>query len=583
MKTNIKTQSFIHTTTKQICFVLMLFATSSLLFAQSGSWSSLVNGSWDTAANWISSIIADGVDNTASFTTGTPVTVTLNSNRTIGNINIQNGFSINSASTEILTLQVTSGSPTITATLMGPGAVINSRIAGTQGFTKAGGATLYLTNSSNSFTGDVLINAGQLRTDNPGTLNGQNVYMQGGLWRNSSIGGTYTNNIILNSASNLFTHESVTAVDLTGVISELGGPRNLSLARGPVISSAIIQLSGNNTYTGDTIIGATSPGGSTRVTLANNNALGAGTSNVTFAANGHTDDGLRLTGGITISNKTLTLKGPGLGGVGSLTNLSGNNAWNGNINLGTDANPTIGAANDSLTVSGVISGSATGGLNISGSGTVILTAANTYTTGTTVNSGTLLVNNTTGSGTGTGNVSVNSTGTLGGTGTIAGNVTINSGGTLSPGNASHGTLTLGSSNLTFNAGSSGVMEINSPAMSGLFDRVVGINNFVLGGDLTINISPTFSVAQTYNLFNFASKSGSFNSITIAGSYSGSMTLSGEIWTLAVSPSEYFEFNQLTGNLVFIPEPGHPAVLALVAGLAFVCLRRMRIHRPAQKA
>jgi autotransporter-associated beta strand protein len=441
-----------------------------------------------------------------------------------------------------------------------------------------------LSNASNSFTGNILLNSGQLRTDNAGSLNGNTIFFQGGTWRNTGT-GTYSNNIVLNSATNTIIHDPVTSMDLTGVISEMGGPRDLTLARGPSLANAIIRLDGNNTYTGNTIIGANTAGGSTRVTLSNNNALGLGASNVTFAANSHTNDSLRLSGGITISNKTLTLKGPGFGSGGSLLNLSGNNTWNGNINLGTDANPTIGAANDSLTVSGVISGSATGGLNIasSGSGTVILTAANTYTTGTTVNSGTLLVNNTTGSGTGTGSVSVNSTGTLGGTGTIAGNVTINSGGTLSPGNASHGTLTLGSSNLTFNAGSSGAMEINSPAMSGLFDRVVGINNFVLGGDLTINISPTFSVAQTYNLFNFASKSGSFNSITIAGSYSGSMTLSGEIWTLAVSPSEYFEFNQLTGNLVFIPEPGHPAVLALVAGLAFVCLRRMRIHRPAQKA
>ena len=49
---------------------------------------------------------------------------------------------------------------------------------------------------------------------------------------------------------------------------------------------------------------------------------------------------------------------------------------------------------DAYTYGGVVSG--TGSLVQQGSGTLTLTAANTYTGGTTVASGTLLVNNTTG-------------------------------------------------------------------------------------------------------------------------------------------------------------------------------------------
>jgi autotransporter-associated beta strand protein len=60
-----------------------------------------------------------------------------------------------------------------------------------------------------------------------------------------------------------------------------------------------------------------------------------------------------------------------------------------------------------------------------------LTAANTYTGGTTINAGTLLANNgTSGSATGTGPVSVSLNGTLGGTGTVTSPVTVANGGTL---------------------------------------------------------------------------------------------------------------------------------------------------------
>src|SRR5207248_2207857 len=129
-----------------------------------------------------------------------------------------------------------------------------------------------------------------------------------------------------------------------------------------------------------------------------------------------------------------------------------------------------------LSISAVI---ANGGLTKAGAGTLLLSNANTYSSGTTVsagtlqlsgsgtlgstsggttvNGGTLLVNNTSGSGTGTGNVTVNNTGTLGGTGTISGNVIVNSGGNLSPGN-SPGILTTGS--VTLNSGSNFVIEIN---------------------------------------------------------------------------------------------------------------------------
>ncbi|MDH5265832.1 MAG: IPTL-CTERM sorting domain-containing protein, partial [Betaproteobacteria bacterium] len=92
-----------------------------------------------------------------------------------------------------------------------------------------------------------------------------------------------------------------------------------------------------------------------------------------------------------------------------------------------------------LTLSGAIGGAA--GLAKSGAGRLTLSGTSTFTGGTTVNAGTLLVN-----GTIPGPVVVNGGATLGGTGTIGGPLTINAGGTLaaglSPGITNTGNLVL---------------------------------------------------------------------------------------------------------------------------------------------
>jgi autotransporter-associated beta strand protein len=127
---------------------------------------------------------------------------------------------------------------------------------------------------------------------------------------------------------------------------------------------------------------------------------------------------------------------------------------NGSVFLGANK-LTVGSNNLSTTFSGKIQDG--GSLTKIGKGELTLSNASTYTGGTTLTKGTLLVTNTTGSGTGTGAVQINK-GTLGGTGIITGAVTVgtgtgtSSGAILLAGNnaTSPGTLTINNT-LTFNS------------------------------------------------------------------------------------------------------------------------------------
>jgi autotransporter-associated beta strand protein len=233
------------------------------------------------------------------------------------------------------------------------------------------------------------------------------------------------------------------------------------------------RLSGVSTYTGSTTVSNGS------LKLGVNGAINSGSALVVAPTTASDASTLDLNGfTLTASNATaaLTLGGAansnanlstGAAATGVLT-LGGNVVYDATSNPGT-ATISGGAAGSGVTmtaartftigdsgnttkelsVSAVITG--TGGAVIkAGAGTMELTGANTYTGGTTVNAGTLLVNNTTGSGTGAAAVAVNSTATLGGNGIITGNVSVNAGGILAPGSAVNtaGTITLSGSTIS---------------------------------------------------------------------------------------------------------------------------------------
>lgn len=135
----------------------------------------------------------------------------------------------------------------------------------------------------------------------------------------------------------------------------------------------------------------------------------------------------------------------------------------------------------------------TGGVTVSGGGVVIFNTANTYTGTTLINGGTLIVN---GSLPNTGNVIVNTAGTLGGTGSV-GPTTV--GGTIAPGATAGGgigTLTINGA-FVQNPNSIHLASINPAGQSSLV-LVNGAAN--IAGSVQVNAATgTYTQGQRYTI------------------------------------------------------------------------------------
>jgi len=288
--------------------------------------------------------------------------------------------------------------------------------------TAAGGAVRFF--EANSYTGGTTIASGTLELNGNGSLH---------------AGGALTINAGLFNIAGL-TGSGTTIGDLTGSGSIALGAKSLTLGTGND-STSFAVISG----TGGSLVKA-----------------GTGTFTIAGAA--------IYTGGTTISAGTLQIGNGSVSGT-----IAGDIANNGTL--------AFNRAGE-LTLDGVISG--TGAVNQIGTGTTILTAANSFAGATIVSGGTLRINGNQSAATGL--TSVLNGATLGGTGTIGGSVTVADGGTLAPGN-SPGTLTI-AGNLALSAGSRLAFEFGQANLAG-----GALNDLInVGGNLTLD--GTIDVTQS---------------------------------------------------------------------------------------
>jgi autotransporter-associated beta strand protein len=172
-------------------------------------------------------------------------------------------------------------------------------------------------------------------------------------------------------------------------------------------------------------------------------------------------------------------------------------------------------------------------------GTTTVTAANLFSGGTTINGGTLAVNNLTGSGTGSGNVSINAGGMLQGTGTVGGEVTNGPGGTISAGN-SVGLFNTGTQ--FWLGGSTNRWEISDATST------AGVGWDLLNISGTLNVLATAGNKATLDVL----------SLTLGG-------VPGEAANFDASQSYLWKIAQTSGGITFAPGEDVTTVFALMTG------------------
>jgi len=387
-------------------------------------------------------------------------------------------------------------------------------MSGTGSLIKTGAGTLTLS-GANTYTGGTTVSAG--------ILQGNTASVRGNIVNNANV-----------------TYDQATAGTYSGIMSGTG-----TLAK---TGAGTLTLSGANTYTGGTTVSAGVLQGSS-TNLQGNIANSA---NVTFnqSSTGTYAGEVSGAGSVTkIGNGTLTLSGANTytGGTtvsagvlqGSSTNLQGNIANSARV---TFSQTTTG------TYEGVISG--TGNLLKLGTGTTILSGANTYTGGTTVSAGVLQGDTTSVRGNIVNNANVTydqaNAGTYAGVMSGTGGLTKTGAGklTLSGSNTYTGSTTVDNGQLTLNG------SINSNTTVGPQGILGGVGTIQRDLDNQGVVAPGSSIGTLNVSGNYAQATGSSLHVEIDNngnapgvnndllSVNGSSAVAGGTVNVAAAPGNY---------------------------------------------
>ena len=445
---------------------------------------------------------------------------------------------------------------------------------GTSALVFAGGVQLSTTNTLNNFLASALTfdaTAGNF------TLSGSSIRLSTFVTNNAANSSqTIDLGISITGPSRQFTGVSTSTTTYLGNISGVGGGISYRTTSG---STSVHIVSGSNSYTANTAI-------ATAIVVVNNlKALSSGT--IDFSSSGMLRSNLDLTGANKLTNAAVTFAA-----TNNRANFAGANSIEFAAALRANGNSTVANeldAGKSLTFNGALASGAvaTGTLTFTGAGqtliagnaidnagitlalaktgagALVLSGTNTYSGATTVTAGSLFVNGD--SSNALGALTVSSTAILGGAGSIGAATTVS--GTLTAGSQVNaiGLFTFTNS-LTLNSSSRTLLEISGAGRGTGYDAI-DVASMVLGGALDLSFGSL--VSGTFNLFNAGgalSKTGNFSSVTSSGSYATSWGRTGETWSATVGATN-LSFDQATGTLVIVPEPGTVSLLG--AGLAIV--------------
>jgi autotransporter-associated beta strand protein len=409
-----------------------------------------------------------------------------------------------------------------------------------------------ITNTANTFTGNISITGGEARFTVDGSLGNaaNDIIVDGGRL-------SFASGFTLGGGREVFlgdgTGTSIDVVSGTQIINTVIANKSGETGSFSKQGTGTLELGGANTFSGSTTVAAGT------LTLTNGLALQNSALDTAASITGTSSAGLKTT--VT----ALTLGG--LSGNKNLSSVFTTTAGGFSGVTGITLNPSTG----SLDYSGENSnGAGNMTLTKTGAGTQVLSGINTYSGSTTIEEGVLSLS---GTGTlGTGDVildggTLNITGltagsyTLSGSQELSGSGTINATGKtlivdsiLAPG-FSPGTIDV-TGDFTLGSISTSNFEIEGTG-AGEYDRLNVTGTLTFGGTLNLFTAYTFELGDTVQLFNAGSFSGTFSDIT------GTDLGGGFSWNTSNLHT--------TGSISVIPEP----CTALLGGLGLLALLRRR--------